>query len=452
MIPAFAPANKSDPAPRADLYALYLVAVLIVAYTLSYVDRSILTLMVGPIRASLNISDVQLSLLHGLAFAVFYTIVGIPIGRLVDQKRRTTIVAIGVALWSLATAACGLANSFIAMFIARICVGVGEAALSPAAYSMLADQFDGKKLVRALSFYQSAIYLGPAIATLAGGVMLGHLSPLDTALGHFEPWQQVFILVGLPGLVVTVLVATLREPARRGVTAGAEAPSFRAVLAQVAHHRGAYGLLILGLCCQSVMWNGSTAWIPTHFMRTFGWSPSEVAWAYGPVIALAGTCGGLFGGWLAGWMRDRGWRDANVRIGMIAAMTALPFIVAAPLVASPRLSLSLVAGFLFCGAMPYGGAAAALQEITPNRMRGQVSAIYLFWLNLAGIGLGATVVALVTQGVFEGDLGVSPAIATVAGAAAALSALVLSLCLAPYRRAIEDLEAAQLDRPATVPV
>lgn len=433
------PADHADsPAERrSSAYAWYVVAVLIVAYTLSYVDRSILTLMVGPIRASLNISDVQLSLLHGLAFAIFYTIMGIPIGRLVDQRRRTGIVAMGVALWSIATVACGFAGSFATMFAARIGVGVGEAALSPAAYSMLADQFEGKRLVRALSFYQSAIYLGPAIATLAGGVMLGHLSPLDTAIGYFEPWQLVFILVGLPGLAVALLVASLREPARRGASASEEAPPFRAVLQRVADHRGAYGLLILGLCCQSVMWNGTAAWIPTHFMRTFGWSPSEVAWSYGPVIAIAGTCGGLFGGWLAGWMRDKGYRDANIRIGIIAALTALPMIVAAPLMPTAALSLALVACFLFCGAMPYGGAAAAFQEITPNRMRGQVSAIYLFWLNLAGIGAGSTIVALVTQHLYGGDLGVSRSIATVAGTAAALSAVALILCLAPYRRAMD---------------
>ncbi|KQS04150.1 hypothetical protein ASG11_07720 [Sphingomonas sp. Leaf357] len=423
--------------PPRSLYAWYVVAVLILAYTLSYVDRSILTLMVAPIRASLHISDVQLSLLHGLAFAIFYTIMGIPIGRLVDQRRRTGIVAVGVGLWSLATAACGFAGSFATMFAARIGVGVGEAALSPAAYSMLADQFEGKRLVRALSFYQSAIYLGPAIATLAGGVLLGHLTPLDTAIGHFEPWQLVFILVSLPGLAVALLVLTLREPARRGTGGQADAPPFRAVLRRVADHKGAYGLLILGLCFQSVMWNGAAAWIPTHFMRSYGWTPNQVAWGYGPAIAIAGTCGGVFGGWLAGRMRDKGLRDANIRIGVIAALTALPFIVAAPLMPTAESSLALVACFLFCGAMPYGGAAAAFQEITPNRMRGQVSAIYLFWLNLAGIGLGSTIVALATQHLFGGDLGVGRAIATVAGLSASLSAVTLMLCLAPYRRAMD---------------
>ncbi len=423
--------------PKSSAYAWYIVAVMVIAYTFSYVDRSILTLMVAPIRASLHITDVQLSLVQGLAFAIFYTVMGIPIARLIDQRRRTGIVAAGVGVWSIATAACGFANSFGAMFAARVGVGVGEAALSPAAYSMLADQFDGKRLVRALSVYQSAIYIGPAIATLAGGVLLGHLAPLDSALGHFEPWQQVFVLVGLPGMAVALLVASLREPARRGAGASAAPQSFPVVLKQVADHRGAYGLLILGLCCQSVMWNGASAWIPTHFMRTYHWTPGQVAWSYGPAIAIAGTCGGLFGGWLAERMRDHGLRDANIRIGIIAALTALPFIVVAPLMPTGQLSLVLVACFLFCGAMPYGGAAAAFQEITPNRMRAQVSAIYLFWLNLAGIGLGSTVVALVTEHLFGGDRGVSRSIATVAGIAAALSAIALTLCLAPYRRAMD---------------
>lgn len=416
--------------PESRRYAIWFVAVLILAYTFSYIDRTILTLMVGPIRASLNISDVELSLLHGLAFAIFYTFMGIPIGRLVDRHRRTTIVAIGIAIWSIATALCGFATTFTAMFVARIMVGIGESTLSPAAYSMLADKFTGKKLVRALAFYQSAIYLGPAIATLFGGVLLGKL----VTTGGFEPWQQVFLIVGIPGLLVALLFATLREPERRG--AAGDMPSFGGVLAHMRAHIGAYGLLILGLCLQSIMWNGATAWIPTHLIRTFGWTTSEVAWSYGPAIAICGTAGGLTGGWIAGWLRDRGRMDSNILIGVIAAAGACPFAFAAPLMPTGEASLALIGVFLFMGAMPYGGAAAAFQEITPNRMRGQVSAVYLFWLNLAGIGLGSTLVALATERLYGGDAGVSAALSTVSGSAALASALVLTLCLAPYRRAM----------------
>ena len=429
--------NPGEPLSRR--YGWYVVAVLIVAYTFSYIDRSILTLMVAPIRATLRISDVQLSLLHGLAFALFYTLMGVPIGRLVDRRRRTHIVAAGIAVWSVMTTLCGFARSFGPMFGARVGVGVGEAALSPAAYSMLADLFQGKRLVRALSVYQSAIYLGPGIATLVGGVLLQRLSPVDTAFGHFAPWQLVFVVIGLPGLLVALLVLTLREPPRRGAGAAEAPPSFAAVVAHMRGRAGAYGLLILGLCCQSVMWNGATAWIPTHLMRRYGWTPGDVAVGYGPVIAVFGIMGTLTGGWVAGWWRDRGATDANVRIGILAAATALPFGVLAPLMPSGDLSLTLFAAFLFCGAMPYGGAAAALQEITPNRMRGQVSAIYLFGLNLAGIGLGPVIVALVTARVYGGDAMIGRGIATVVGLAAVLSIAILAAALRPYRRAIAAL-------------
>ena len=432
-------------APLPTRYAAYAVGILIIAYTFSYVDRTILTLMVKPIRASLDISDVQLSLLHGLAFALFYTFMGVPIGRVTDTRKRTTIIAIGIALWSVMTVLCGFANSFGWMFAARVGVGVGEAALSPAAYSMMADYYSGKRLVRALSVYQSAIYIGPAIATAAGGLLLSRLSPITSPLGHFEPWQQVFVLVGLPGLLVSLLVLTIREPARRGVGASEPPPSFTAVLGHMRGNRGAYGLLIAGLCCQSIMWNGATAWLPTHLMRSYGWTPADVAVHYAPIIAFFGISGTLAGGWFAGMMRDRGHADSNIRIGVIAALTALPFGAIAPLMPTATGSLALVAIFFFCGAMPYGGAAAAFQEITPNRMRGQVSAIYLFFLNLAGIGLGGTIVALVTAHVYAGDQFVNRGIATVVVIGASTSALLLYLALAPYRRAMSMASAVASD-------
>jgi sugar phosphate permease len=239
-------------------------------------------------------------------------------------------------------------------------------------------------------------------------------------------------------LLIALIFLTLREPARRGAGAGTAIPSFGAVLAHMRGQLGAYGLLIFGLCLQSIMWNGATFWIPEHLKRAYGWSSSEVAWSYGPLIAICGTAGGLTGGWIAGWLRDKGRSDSNVLIGVIAAAGACPFAFAAPLMPSGAASLTLIGMFLFMGAMPYGGAAAAFQEITPNRMRGQVSAVYLFWLNLAGIGLGSTLVALVTQHLYGGDQGLSAALSTVSGCAALASAVVLSACLAFYRRAQDE--------------
>jgi MFS family permease len=429
---------------RVGGYRWYVLGVLILAYTFSYIDRTILTLMVGPIRATLRISDVQLSLLHGLAFAVFYTFMGIPLGKLIDRNRRSTVIGGGVAMWSIMTALCGLARSFGQMFLARIGVGVGEAALSPGAFSLLADWFEGKALVRALSLYSAAIYIGGGFATMAGGALIALVPAMSSRLtGTLEPWQVVFVVVGLPGLAIAVLILTLREPRRRGV-ADAQMPSFRNVLTYMGLNWRAYAGLIAGLCFASLMWNGVAAWIPTHFIRQFGWTPTQVGLRYGLVLMVFGTCGILCGSWVSGRLQDRGWTDANVRVGMISALAALPFGVVAPLLPNAAASLSVFACYLFAGAMPYGAAAAAFQHITPNRMRGQVSAIYLFWLNLAGIGLGPTLVAGISQWVFGGDMGISRAIATDVAIAAPLSALLFALTFAPYRRALQSADRAAI--------
>ena len=421
---------------NAGPYAWYVVAVLIVAYTFSFIDRQILTLLVGPIRATLKISDFQLSLLHGFAFALFYSILGIPIGRLVDSRRRTTIIAAGIAVWSVMTALCGLSRSFVQLFRARIGVGVGEAALSPGAYSMISDYFPPHQRPRALSLYISAAYVGGGIATMAGGALIALMTPLDLpVLGHLEAWQSLFMLVGLPGLLVALWVLTLREPVRRDVKPGAQ-PSFAEVLAHLRRQRRAYSLLILGYAFSGIMWNGSIAWIPTLFIRHFGWTASEVSLPYGMITVVSGTSGIISGGWIATRLREQGRLDANILIGLLAVVIALPSGVAASLAGTATLSLGLFAVFLFGCALPWGSAVAALQEITPNQMRGQVSAIYLFCLSLFGMGFGPTIVAAFTDHVFGNDGALPRSIALTIGLTAPLAAILLWLARAPYRKAL----------------
>lgn len=425
-------ASAAIVSPRGG-YRWYVVFVLIVAYTFSYIDRSILSLMVGPIRTSLGITDVQLSLLHGLAFALFYTVLGIPLGRLVDSRRRTTLVAVGVALWSVMTAVCGLARTFSQMFLARIGVGVGEAALSPASYSMLSDWFSGKELTRALSLYSAAVYVGAGLATLLGGTLIASIAPFDAgALGVLEPWRVVFLLVGLPGLAIALLTLSLREPARRGLTSAAM-PPLGEVIQYVWRRRGAYGWLMAGLSAHGLMWNGVGAWTPANLMRNYAWTPAEVGVRYGTAMLILGPAGVVFGGWLAGKMRDAGRVDANVRIGIVSCIAVLPFGVLGPLAPTGWLALAGASGFIFAGTMPYGGAAAALQDLSPNRMRGQVSALYLFCLNLTGIGLGPTVVALFTEHVFGGDASVRYGISLVVALSAPAAALLLMRACRSFR-------------------
>lgn len=424
---------------RGGPYAWFVVAVLILAYTLSFVDRQILTLMVGPIRRTLHISDTQISLLHGLAFALFYTIMGIPIGRLVDRRRRTVIIAVGVAVWSAMTMACGLARSFSQLFLARIGVGIGEAALSPSAYSMLADYFPPDKLARALSVYTSATHVGAGIATIAGGALIA-LVPLFVVpgLGSIEPWQIVFLLVGAPGLLVALLILCLREPTRQGLMQG-EMPSARVLFAYLAERRGAYGFLILGYGVAGIFWNGIMAWLPTFFIRRFGWTAAEVGLRFGLSLMVAGIAGVLAGGLIASRLRARGMTDANIRIGLVSLAVATPMGLIGAHSSSGMIALGFMSLFLFGCAMPWGAAAAAVQEITPNQMRGQVSAIYLFSLSLIGTGIGPTIVAAFTDYVFRRDDAIHLSMAATMLIAAPLATLLLGLALKPYRLAVSRI-------------
>ena len=422
--------------PLASPYAWYVVAVLIVAYTVSFIDRQILTLLVGPIRATLQISDFQISLLHGLAFALFYTTLGIPIGRIVDKRRRTTIMATGIAVWSLMTALCGVARNFTQLFIARIGVGVGEAALSPGAYSMLSDYFPPTELPRALSLYTGAAHVGAGIALIAGGALIALAPPLDLpVIGHLEAWQTVFLFVGLPGLLVALWVLSLREPPRTGLQKG-DHPTLGAVFGYMRARAGAYGILIIGYSVSGLMWNGAIAWLPTFFIREFGWTASEVGLRYGLAAMTSGVLGVVIGGAIAAHLRKRGVLDANIWIGIIALAIAAPSGVAGTLANSETAAFALVSLFLFGCAMPWGGAAAALQEITPNQMRGLVSAIYLFSLSLCGIGFGPLVVAGFTDYTFGRDDAVNYSLALTIAIAAPVSAVLLWLARRPYREAM----------------
>ncbi len=436
------PSTSSKPV-AGSAYGWYVVGILILAYTVSYVDRTILTLLVKPIRETLQISDTQISLLHGLAFALFYTVLGIPIARLADRYDRTRIITAGIVVWSLMTALCGFARNFGQLFLARVGVGVGEAALGPAAYSVLGDYFKGPALTRALSVYTSAIYLGAGLALMIGGAVIASVKPMNLpVLGHFEPWQVVFLFVGLPGLVVALLMLTVREPSRTDLGDGKRGAAMpvRDVLAYLRARLGAYGYLVAGFAAASLLWNGAQAWIPTFFIRTFGWTPADVGLRYGPILLVCGSAGVISGGFLSGWFARRGRIDANLMVGIVSSALMLPAGLIAPQLATAEACLVAFAAFCFAGAMPYGAAGAALTEITPNQMRAQVTAIYFFFLNLAGIGLGPTVVALFTDRLFNDDLAVGRSIMVVAAIAAPLSLFLLWRGLEPFRRCVESVD------------
>lgn len=432
------PASPPWPKPAV---AWYTVAVLLIAYTFGYVDRAILTILVEPIQADLHINDTQLGLLHGFAFVIFYVTLGVPLGYVADRSNRKWLIAGSIALWSLMTALCGLTRSFGQMFAARIGVGVGEAGLSPAGYSLISDCFPPHKRSLALGIYTIGIYLGSGLAILGGGALIGLIGASPEVqvpvLGAVRSWQLVFFLVGLPGLLVAALAITIREPARQLKSADGASASWAGTWAQIGRHRAAYGLITLGFAFLGVPFNVALLWARPYLSRHFGVSPADGAYLVGGVMLVFATAGIICGSMVCDRIQARGRNDATIRIGLAASLLVMAPIIAFPLMPTLPLAVAVLACVLFFGAFAYGAAPASLQLITPNRMRATVSALYLVLVNLVGLTAGPLITGALTDYVFrdKGAVGVSSAI--VGLGAAIIAAIAFTALFKPYRVAAE---------------
>jgi MFS family permease len=423
---------------------------LLILYILSFIDRQILSLLVGPIRKDLGISDTQMSLLMGFSFALFYTFFGIPLGRLADARSRRTIIAVGVLLWSIMTASCGFVRQYYQLLLCRMGVGVGEAALSPAAYSLITDYFPRHRLATAISVYGMGIYVGSGLAYLLGGyvvqISMGQESVDLPLLGAMRPWQTVFLIVGIPGVLLSLLAYTIAEPARRGKRAASTAGKSHAValgqvMTYIRQNFSTFFCHNIGFALLALSSYGAASWVPTFFVRVHGWTPSAAGMWYGLIVMLFGSMGIVFGGRLADQLAQKGKIAARMGTGIIAAVAAMPFAIAYPLVPSGPMAMALMVPLVFTLAMPFGAAPAAIQEMMPNSMRGQASAIYLFVVNLIGMGMGPTAVALVTDYVFHDDNAVGYSLLIVGTSTSLVAALLLLAGLKPFVRSMRYLRA-----------
>ena len=448
---ASAPALEKESYPLGT-YAWYVVGVLTIAYILAFVDRQILNLLVGPIRRDLSISDTQMSLLMGFSFAVFYSVFGFPLGRLADSQSRRTIIAAGMVLWSILTAGCGLARYFWHFLLLRMGVGVGEAALSPAAYSLISDYFPKENRATAISVYSMAYYIGSGLAFVLGGLVVGFASvkgswslPIVGAVRH---WQLIFLIVGLPGALLALLMYTVKEPTRKGArmtkaadgSATVAKASMRDVIAYIRANRTTVLCHNLGFALLAFSGYGTSAWIPTFLIRKYGWTGSQAGIRYGAIVCIFGTIGIVTGGRVADWLARRGFRDANMRVGLIGALAWLPMGLLYPLMPNGNSAAVVLIPTIFLTSLPVGLAAAAIQEMMPNVMRGQASALYLFVINLIGLGLGPTAVAVMTDYVFHNDNAVNYSLLILGTLAHLGSAALLWAGLKPYRRSLDRLK------------
>jgi MFS family permease len=430
--------QPSPTAPSPALTGWVAVGVLVAAYALSFVDRQIVSLLVEPIKGDLGLTDTQIGLLQGPAFGLFYSILGLPLGFMADRVHRIRLIAAGIALWSLMTVLCGLAADFNSLFLARVGVGVGEAALVPAAVSLLADLFRPEKRAFPMSVFTAGLSVGAGLALILGGSFIAYagagaagLPVIGAWLGQHAPWQVVFILAGLSGLPVVIAILCVKEPVRQDA-APPEAEGVLGGFRYLKAHWRLFAPLLAGTSLLYLYTNAKAAWLPSLFIRGFGWTPAEVGLQLGLWIMAAAVTGNLASGLLA--TRLARTRPAAPLLTMLigCAMMA-PFALLGPLAPTPTLAMAGVVGAYLSIALCFGVATATFVAITPGRLRGQVVALYLLLGNLIGMSLGPTSIGALLDHVLRSPDEVGPAIAIVAAATVVPGWLLMRWALSRYR-------------------
>lgn len=439
------PAEHPWPAPGQAWYAVGVFALVLM---LNFLDRGIVGLLVGPLKQDLGLSDSEVAMIMGLAFAVFYAIVGLPIARLADSRSRRAIIGVGLATWSFMTALCGLAQNFVQLFICRMGVGVGEACNGPATFSMLADLFPPERLGRAAAVLNFGFTTGQGLSLILGGAVIHALSstPQVTVpiFGTIHSWQLTFMIVGIPGLLIALLLRTVTEPARRGRMSGpvgaVRGPAKNLPLAEVLRfvvaNRRTYGPMFLGLALQTMLAFGAAGWAPTFFVRTYGWTVPEAALAQGLIFLFVWPIGLIPGSLIAEWLTKKGYADANLRWTVIVQAIFVPLAILTPLMPTAGGAIAMLAAQGFVVAFSIGPQNAALQVITPGEMRGQITAFFLFMFNIIGFGLGPSIVAALTDHVFHDDAMLRYSLAWTAAILGPLVVIVLWSGLKGYRHSI----------------
>jgi MFS family permease len=394
-----APRAAPSVAPAAGAYAWYVALLLATAHLVSFVDRFLMSLVMEPLKADLGVSDAQLGLLQGTGFVVLYTLVAVPLGRMADRVNRRNLIVAGILLWSIATALCGLASSFGELFLARVGVGFGEAALVPAAMSLLAAYFPRRQLGRAVSLFTTGASLGKSAALIGGGAVLALLTAAGgltvAGLVELSPWQGTFVIMAVPGIVLALLMLSVREPARP--TSLIAKPGIADAWHYVRKHRAAFALhtgasALVVLTIQSL-----AAWSPSFYIRFFELTPPQAGLAIGSIILIAAPLGHLSGGVLTDVFQARRWPSPAAPVIAIGLVSAIPALLV--FANSDHLGVSLAAygvlSFFITLAAP--ASLAGLQMLAPDNLRGIITSMFLAITTLVGIGVGPLLIGVITD-------------------------------------------------------
>lgn len=440
-----APTAPAWPPPR---YAWYVVAMLLLAYALGVVDRNVIGLLVPFLKADLGLTDTEAAMIMGPAFAIFFAVAALPIGFLVDRWQRVPVLWGGLLIWSLATISCGFAGSFIGLFLARLLVGAGEASTTPASASTIADTFPPLQRPRAFGVFQAGGSVGIGIGYLLSAVALGMTGWLQalwpSVLGQMRNWQVVFVIVGLPGLLLAALmIATMREPGRFGAAQQLPAISLRPLLAELQANSAALAAVMIATVMNVMIVNAKLSWFPSLFMRVHHWEPKQVAYWLAAVGVPLGLFSALTAGWALSWLEKRGRRDGPMLIMMLQCIVWAIFGPLQCLAATPQATLAWHACSSLFATWCVTAAFTALNRITPNRLRGQVMAIYSLVFAFVGVSLGSLSVGILNDQIFAGPGGVAYSLALVCGGIGLIGALVSWSGRRVYNRAVIRAESME---------
>lgn len=421
----------------------FAVAALSFATVVSYVDRQIINLLVEPIKSDLQLTDLEISLLQGFSFALFYALLAIPLAWIADRSNRKWVMMGGLVCWSAATFSSGLATSFAMLFAARMMVGIGEATLAPAGFSMLSDAFPSGQSTVAISVFTGSGFIGSGLALIIGAAIIAPLNAMgeiSLPFGVFQPWQATFMAVTLLSIPAFLLLLLVVEPPRREgnrILTADDTPPALEVFSFLRRNWRVFVPLVFGLSLFVAAQFGIGAWSPSHFIRNYGMTAERVGYVLGPMVMLAGLSGVVAGGFTVRHFMARGVRDASLRIAMAAIFLAIPFAILFPLAATPEQSVALLSIVIFLGNLPVGSTVATFPLITPNRMRAQVLSIYLLVANLLGYSAGPTLVAWITDHLYRDPKAVGLSLAIASPAVMIAGLLLMAIAIRPYRQLAE---------------
>ena len=425
-------------------YAWFVVFVLILASLIAFIDRQVVAIVVGPMQEDLGVGDTEIGWLYGV-FALFYAVAALPIATLADMKSRKTIIAVGIALWSLLTIACGLARNYWQIFFARMGVGIGEATLNPSTTSLIGDFFPRKDVPLALSIFQIGPIVGTGIAFIIGGMVLElvqQAEPLTLPLiGALKPWQQTFVYVGAPGILLAGLFLFIREPIRRvsnepeiAQTGIGQLIHFYRTNASTLlwHHLGFVSLILTGYAF--------VFWSVTFFVRIHGVPAAEASQIFGWIFVIFGPMGPLIVAYIAAELKRRGHHDANITAGMIGGIATIPCVLLIQIAPSATWAYILYAPALLAVNSPFGIAAGALPVITPPHLRARVAAVYMF-AGAVGMMFGPPLAGAFNEYLFPGAEGVRYSMIIMTCCFGFLGVLFLWFARKPYAASIQSADA-----------